>query len=229
MAWLMLSVGIIPAQMFLPLRRPVWSDLLGAVAGVLAFSLTRMRYHSLAAAVILSVIVLRGLSPFQWRANPAAFSWMPFASMIDASWRNATLSLLEKMYYTSAAIWSLCFAGVRLRVSIVIVSVLLLGIETAQTMLPGRTPDMTDPVLAVLIGYRDRCVQTNFQPLRNFGFRYSFASLLFVNRIFSASHISLPSNFMAITPSSIHCTNGPATLKFEHDGSPPLQARIQSR
>ena len=152
MAWLMLSVGIIPAQMFLLSRQPVWSDLLGALAGVFAFSLTRMRYHALAAAVILSVIVLRGLSPFQWRANPAAFSWMPFASMIEASWRNATLSLLEKMYYTSAAIWSLCFAGLRLRVSIVIVSVLLLGIEMAQTMLPGRTPDMTDPVLAVLLG-----------------------------------------------------------------------------
>jgi hypothetical protein len=29
---------------------------------------------------------------------------------------------------------------------------LLLGIEIAQTMLPGRTPDMTDPVLAVLMG-----------------------------------------------------------------------------
>ena len=152
MAWLMLSVGMIPAQMFLLSRQPVWSDLLGAVCGVLAFSRTRMRYHSLAAVVILGVIVLRGLSPFQWRGNAAAFSWMPFASMIDASWRTATLSLLEKMYYTSAGIWSLCFAGVRLRLSIVIVSVLLLGIEIAQTMLPGRTPDMTDPVLAVLMG-----------------------------------------------------------------------------
>ncbi len=70
---------------------------------------------------------------------------------------------------------------------------------------------------------------TNFHPLRNFGFRYSFASLLFVKRIFSASHISLPSNFIEMTPSSIHCTNGPAILKFEQDGSPPFAARIQSR
>ena len=34
---------------------------------------------------------------------------------------------------------------------------------------------------------------------------------------------------MAITPSSIQLTNGPATEKLEQAASPPLQARIQSR
>ena len=69
----------------------------------------------------------------------------------------------------------------------------------------------------------------NCQPLRKFGFKYWFASALLVKRPFSASHSSLPSTRSAITPSSIHSTNGAATLKFEHAGSPPLQARIQSR
>ena len=43
------------------------------------------------------------------------------------------------------------------------------------------------------------------------------------------SYSSLPSTRSAITPSSIHSTNGAATLKLEQAGSPPLQARIQSR
>ena len=48
-------------------------------------------------------------------------------------------------------------------------------------------------------------------------------------RIFRASHSSLPLYFIAITPSSIHCTKGALTLKLEHAGSPPLQAGTQFR
>jgi VanZ family protein len=151
-AWLMLSLGMVPAQIFVVSRQPVWGHLLGAVGGVLAFSLTRVRYRALAAIVILSALIVRGLAPFDWKGNPAAFSWMPFASTIDASWQGAMLTLLEKMYYTSAAIWTLSFAGVRFRLAVVIVSALILGIEVLQTMLPGRTPEVTDPVLAVLMG-----------------------------------------------------------------------------
>src|SRR6266700_2645754 len=69
----------------------------------------------------------------------------------------------------------------------------------------------------------------NDQPLRIYGFKYLFASALFVIRILIGSYSTLPSTRSAITPSSIHSTNGAATLKLEHEGSPPLQARIQSR
>src|ERR1035438_1077364 len=67
------------------------------------------------------------------------------------------------------------------------------------------------------------------QPLRTVGTRYLLASTLLVIFIFAGSYSSLPSNRRAITPSSIHSTNGAATLKLEQAGSPPLQARIQSR
>lgn len=69
----------------------------------------------------------------------------------------------------------------------------------------------------------------NSQLLRNTGFTYLFASLLFVNPIFFASHNSLPGTRAAMAPSTIHSVYGPAMLKLEHAGSPPLQARIQSR
>ena len=70
--------------------------------------------------------------------------------------------------------------------------------------------------------------QLSVQPLRKAGRRYLFASALLVKRPFAASHSSLPSTRSAMTPSSIHSTNGADTLKFEQAGSPPLQARIQS-
>src|SRR5437870_5062800 len=68
-----------------------------------------------------------------------------------------------------------------------------------------------------------------FQPLRTYGFKYLFASALLVMRIFAGSYSILPSTRSAITPRSIHSTNGAATLKLEQAASPPLQARIQSR
>src|SRR5438270_11486797 len=49
------------------------------------------------------------------------------------------------------------------------------------------------------------------QPLRMYGFRYLFASALFVIFIFTGSYSTLPSVRSAMTPSSIHSTNGAAT------------------
>ena len=55
------------------------------------------------------------------------------------------------------------------------------------------------------------------------------ASELFVMRIFSLSHSSLPWKRTASTPRLIHFVNGAETLNSEHAGRPPLHARIQSR
>jgi VanZ family protein len=151
-AWLALSVGVLPAQLLIYSRQPAMAHLLGAIAGLVAFSLTKARYRALVAVAFVGVMILRGLAPFHWRPDPAAFGWMPFAALIEANWQNAILVLLDKMYYCSAAIWSVCFAGVRLRSAVLSVAGLLLFIETAQTFLPGRTPDITDPILALLIG-----------------------------------------------------------------------------
>src|ERR1700722_11893636 len=82
------------------------------------------------------------------------------------------------------------------------------------------------PEPAPLLRHHD---QVSDHPLRKVGLRYAFASLLLANRVLAASHSSFPPTRTAIAPNSIHSTNGTATLKFEHAGSPPLQARIQSR
>src|SRR5262249_21192416 len=74
-----------------------------------------------------------------------------------------------------------------------------------------------------------RRTYVRLQPLRTSGLRYRLASAMLVTFIFALSHSSLPSKRSATTPSRIHSVNGPATLKFEQAGSPPLQARSQSR
>lgn len=151
-AWLVLSVGVLPAQLMIYSRQPGMAHFIGAIAGVAAFSLTKVRHRTLVAVVFVGAMILRGLAPFHWRPNPVAFGWMPFAALIDANWQNAALVLVDTMFYCSAAIWSVCFAGLSLRAAVLSVAGLLLFIEAAQTFLPGRTPDITDPIIALLIG-----------------------------------------------------------------------------
>ena len=55
------------------------------------------------------------------------------------------------------------------------------------------------------------------------------ASGLFVKRMFFASHSSFPGTCRAMATSASHSAKGALMLKSEHDGSPPLQARTQSR
>src|SRR4051794_34220328 len=67
------------------------------------------------------------------------------------------------------------------------------------------------------------------QLLRNLGLTNSLAFSLLVKRSFSPSQSSFSlGKRQLIAPSSIHSAYGPATPKFEHAASPPLQARIQS-
>src|SRR5262249_57368577 len=61
------------------------------------------------------------------------------------------------------------------------------------------------------------------------GFTHLLASLLLVNSPLLLSQSSLPSKCVATAPSTSHSVYGPARLKLEHAGAPPLQARTQSR
>jgi hypothetical protein len=61
--------------------------------------------------------------------------------------------LIEKVFYYGTAIWLLRAAGIRLVLSVILVAAVLASIEIVQIHLPGRTPEITDPILAVLMGF----------------------------------------------------------------------------
>jgi hypothetical protein len=103
--------------------------------------------------IFLAVIVLRGLSPFHFATSSTAFNWMPFVATLLGEWQSAAGVLIEKVFYYGTAIWLLSAAGVRLARSAAVVAAVLTLIEIAQIHLPGRTPEITDPILAVLMGF----------------------------------------------------------------------------
>jgi VanZ family protein len=154
-AWFALTLLVIPSQFLIADRQPLPSLLLGAIAGVVLF----VACHKAGAPsrveawAFLAVIAVRGLAPFHFVAEPTPFNWVPFVPMLSGDWQSLGGVLLEKTYYYGTAIWLLRTAGLKWARSIIPVAALLASIEILQIHLPGRVPETTDPVVAILLGF----------------------------------------------------------------------------
>jgi hypothetical protein len=151
--WLLVSASAILGQVILFSRQPYAADVLGAVFGCLLFlGLDRWRAGTKVAAIgFFLLVVLRQTAPFHFLAEASPFSWVPFGALLATNWQVSARVLLEKLFYYGVAIWMMRLAGARLRTAMITVAVVLLALEVLQTHLPGRTPDITDPLLAVLL------------------------------------------------------------------------------
>jgi hypothetical protein len=153
--WLAAAALIIPTQLFIVSRQPTPSDFIGAIAGLLSFLLLGRTFKPTwrEAALFLGVILLRGLEPFHLTATSNPFTFIPFAGFLGTLWQQGLLVLLEKGFFYGTAIWLWRASGFRLWHAVTLVAIVLTAIELAQTRLPGRTAEITDPVLAILLGF----------------------------------------------------------------------------
>jgi VanZ family protein len=62
------------------------------------------------------------------------------------------LLFFEKIFLYGSLLWLLAIISRSLRFSLIFCVVLLSGIEIMQMFIPGRTAEITDPVLAVILG-----------------------------------------------------------------------------
>jgi VanZ family protein len=127
-----------------------------AVVVRLYFLRAKTRSQSWRSAVLAGaftlLLIVRGLAPFHFRATPSQFDWMPFHAMFAADWIVGLPVFLEKSFYYGAAIWLWRSAGWRLERATLFVAIILAAIEVIQRHLPGRTSEITDPLLAILLG-----------------------------------------------------------------------------
>lgn len=162
--WLWASLSLIPLQFFIMSRVPSLAELLGAVTGVALFTVSGKNPVGWA---FLALLVVRGLAPFHFGA-PHRFSLIPFGGFLDMAWQSGIQVLLEKAWYSAAAIWLLQSEKTPLRQAILIVAATFGVIELAQVFLPGRTAEITDPLLAVLMGLALRAL---LRPHASTGYR----------------------------------------------------------
>jgi hypothetical protein len=159
--WLLAaSVLMIPLQFVVVDRQPALAELAGAILGAASFALSwskRDTHRPLLAWGFLVLIVVRGLAPFDFAEPTTHFSWIPFGGFLAMDWQTGIQLLAEKVFWYGTAIWLMVRAempraeipGVR---ATIIVALTLLAIEIVQTHLPGRTAEITDPLIALLAG-----------------------------------------------------------------------------
>jgi hypothetical protein len=145
---------LLPAQILIVTLQPEPAAILGAVIAVVV-----VFYCGVLEGInrplgwaFLGLLLLRGLVPFHLLAQPQDFTWIPFGASLGSSWQSGFQILIGKIFYYGTAIWLLRAGGIRLRNATVLVALVLAAIEAAQRYLPGRTPEITDPIMAVLAG-----------------------------------------------------------------------------
>lgn len=128
-------------------------NVLGAGIAVVVWWLVIGRLRNPAgvvAAILIAVIVASGLAPFTLRGPPQAFHWLPFQGFLGGSmYINAQVACHKTFLYGSLVLllW-------QARLGRMVAPSLAVGavgaVEIAQIWLPGRTPEITDPLLVVL-------------------------------------------------------------------------------
>jgi hypothetical protein len=115
----------------------------GAIAGCFLFAVGQKYQYAAPAGytAFVGLVAYRGLFPFTFDTVAQPFQWIPFA-----------IVLLTKSFYACTCIWILGRTRIGLPVATLAVTVVLAGTEVAQKGLPGRKPDITDPLLALLAG-----------------------------------------------------------------------------
>ncbi len=124
-----------------------YSDLVALFLGI---GLSHWSWRPLA-ALFVSVLAwnqFRGIGA----APPPPFSWWPLSGF--TSLPIPVLRVIAgKILLYGSAIFALTRAGTPLKLATLSIAALLAAGEVAQTLIPGRTPEVTDPLLALAIGF----------------------------------------------------------------------------
>jgi VanZ family protein len=131
------------------------ADVLGA-GMALAIAPLLLREGGVRLAIVAfafaSMIVVVRLRPFAFSATRVAFGWVPFVSFLRGSIGVAIQAFCEKFFQYGGLIWLLRRAGLRTASATGMTAALLFATSLAEAHLPGRSAEITDAVMAVIIG-----------------------------------------------------------------------------
>jgi membrane associated rhomboid family serine protease len=97
--------------------------------------------------------VVLGLAPFAFQDRAQPFSWLPFQAAFTSEWVTALVVLLGKLFLYGSLLWLIRESGVPLAIATAATAAVLAAIEVTQMYLPGRSPEITDPVIALILAW----------------------------------------------------------------------------
>jgi VanZ family protein len=96
-------------------------------------------------------VVIERLQPFEFEPFARPFGWVPFASFMRGSIAVNVLSFMEKSFLYGSLLFLLGRAGMRPVLAAIVVAGMLFATSWAETYLPGRSAEITDALMALLI------------------------------------------------------------------------------
>lgn len=153
--WMLLALTPLPLRLFIHMRQVTIAEILGVALGLCFWRFVLFRRpwrHWVGALVIFAGLLLSQLMPLRFANQASTFHWLPFkASLATAEWELALITLTAKAYRYGAMIWIARQCGASYAVGGVLVAVMLFATEMTQRYLPGRTAEIADPLLALLM------------------------------------------------------------------------------
>ncbi|MGO4880493.1 MAG: VanZ family protein [Bryobacteraceae bacterium] len=150
--WLTLLLVLVPARLFIAGRTLAWPDIVGAAGAYAVWLwLPRRGVRRALPFVLTGALIVAELAPFHWQ-SAQAFNWVPFRATFRTAWQDGLVVLFRKSFWYGSVLWLWRASGLSLAWVTAAAAVVLFGLERVQVYLPGRTPEITDAVLAVLMG-----------------------------------------------------------------------------
>jgi hypothetical protein len=149
---LALLLLVLPARLVIVGRTLAWSEILGALAAYgFWLMLPRPAVRRVAPVLMAAALAVSELSPFHF-GRSGNFTWVPFRAFLEATWQDSARIFFRKSFWYGSLIWLWRAYGYRLAPTTIVTALALLLLEAVQIYLPGRTPEITDAVIALLIG-----------------------------------------------------------------------------
>ncbi|MDR0311234.1 MAG: VanZ family protein [Acidobacteriota bacterium] len=150
-----LPLGVIAVKPFILGGSILRAEILGALLGIAAwrYMLSRIRRNAgILALLLMAQIVIQGLAPFVFIPFTGLFSIIPFGGFLRGITAGNVLQFTEKVFFYGAFLWLLIKTGLSLRFSVIFSVALLAGIEIMQMFISGGVAEITNPLLAVILG-----------------------------------------------------------------------------
>lgn len=128
-----------------------WNNLAGGLLACALWPWLRQQGPIPLIGLLWLQLPLSGLFPFEFAASPHAFSWLPFRGFLQgAVWTN-TLALLEKCFFFGGTLFLMRQAGSSWLGTTLLLATLAGLIELCQIFLMQHRPEITDPLLVLLL------------------------------------------------------------------------------
>jgi len=130
-------------------------EVVGAVLAVgawLVIGRSRRAAVLLSGVVLFAAVAVARLEPFDFQTPARAFGWVPFRSFLGGALGNNVTSFLEKFFLYGSLLWLSIEAGASLWLATLLIALFLFVTSVAEIYLPGRSAEITDALMVLMIG-----------------------------------------------------------------------------